>query len=153
MDATAISSVIAALLTFAGVVIANRYTARTARSASATTAEIESKKADTAAWKDLNEALSREIRRVREDSERDRERDRAEFERRLGSAMERIESLEREVRHERQERRQDRARVEALTQWGRAVVALLRDAGIEFPRPPHGIEDTDPGRHMLPVRG
>jgi hypothetical protein len=42
-------------------------------------------------------------------------------------------------------------RLDATVDWIRAVVPIMRAKGIEFPPPPRGILDTDPGG-ILPVR-
>jgi uncharacterized membrane-anchored protein YhcB (DUF1043 family) len=123
------------------VVIANRYTARTARAAQETTAEIEEKKLDAASWKDQVESWRSDVKELREQRAADSRR----FEEQLARQATRIDELTATVERQSGEIMRDRAHVTALVSWGRRVVALLREAGIAFPPPPPGVADTDPG--------
>lgn len=141
-------AVLGVIGTLGGVYVANRFTARTARAAQQTTAEIEAKKFDAASWKDQVDSWRADVKELREQRDADARR----FAEQLGRMQGRIDELAATVERQAGEIMRDRQHVTALVSWGRQVVALLREAGITFPPPPPGVADTDPGLRRARTR-
>lgn len=150
MDTSLVVALVGLVTSLGGIFIANRYTARTARQAQTTTAEIEQKKLDVASWQDQVKSWRDDVQTLREQ----RAADKAEYDREISKCNVRITELEEGRRADARQRAETQAHLDAVVAWGRMVVMLLHRAGIAYPAPPPGIQDTDPGRGTLrPVSG
>jgi hypothetical protein len=145
------TSIIVAVLgligSVAAVIIANRYTARTARRAADATERMEERKLDASTWKDQYEGWREDALKLRELRDADQaryENDRAHWEAKLNECNAKIDQLQQQMAVVARERVQEQAYLDALVAWCRVVVALLRQAGIAYPPVPPGITDTDP---------
>jgi septal ring factor EnvC (AmiA/AmiB activator) len=151
-----LTTVIASVLTLLGIVVANRYTARTARSAQEITATIEQEKLEVQSWKDLNAGLRDEVKRLRDSAKEDR----GDLERELELVRQRAEAhssdcsqkiaeirteLEEDLHRVKRERMRLALHLDHLVAWGRVIVAHARHNGWEIPAPPPMLADTDPG--------
>lgn len=141
MDSSVIIAIIALVSSLGGIVVASRYTARTARQAQETTKLIEEKKLDASSWQEQVKSWRDDVRQLREL----RAQDRADHETEMSKCMTRIDNLEEARRRDAQERARDRAHLDAFVSWSRMVAKLLRQADIAYPPPPPGVEDTSPG--------
>jgi hypothetical protein len=103
-------------------------------------------------WREDAKALRAERDSERERHQREMDALRTELlgdcESRVGRVSERIDQL---VENHARELAAVETRLDATVDWIRAVVPIMRAKGIEFPPPPRGILDTDPGG-ILPVR-
>ena len=109
------------------MVVANRYTAKTAREAQKTTAQTELAKLDIQRiqdWRADNQALRQQ-----------RIEDKHEFDKEIGEMKARLGDLEVENRQARTERI-------AFVSWARSIVLVLQDRQIPYPPPPVGVLDT-----------
>lgn len=155
VDVSVLTTIIASVLTLLGIVVANRYTARTARSAQEITAGIESEKLEVQSWRELNAGLREEVKRLRDDAKADR----GELERELEIVRQRAEyhssdctkkidqiraELEEDLRRVKRERMRLAQHLDHLVEWGRSVVSHARRNGWEIPAPPPMLADTDP---------
>lgn len=130
MDGSSIVSIVVALLSVAGVYIANRYTSKSAQAAQETTQQIEMAKLETArteGWRADNIELRKQ-----------REEDRKTYESNMREIVNRVEMLELDQKVSQRER-------QSIVAWARRIVDLLKESGIPYPPPPPGIMDTDPG--------
>lgn len=114
------------ILTVLGTAGVGIYTARSARAANRETLQL-------TGWKDLVTASRAEIKELRAQMEQDDKRHR-QVERELTLRIDRL-----AIKMEASERREN-----ALVQWARSVVRIMRDKNITFPSPPPGVENTDP---------
>lgn len=133
-------TVITAFIAYLGV----RYTQRLVSKASDATARLEQSKVDASAYGRARESyeaamrtqseqigdLSRQVAELRHNAREDH----AEME----ELRDRIEKLE-------VARRADRTTIQALSTYIRALVLLLRQAGVPYPPPPVALSETDPG--------
>lgn len=144
------SIVVAAIGLFGSVVavvIANRYTARTARRAADMTERMEERKLDASTWKDQYEGWREDALKLRELRDADQARyeaDRERWETKLTECASKIDLMQHQLALINSERAQEQAYLEAVVAWCRTVVNLLIQAGIAYPPPPPGIADTDP---------
>lgn len=145
MDPSVIVAALALVSSLGGIVVANRFTARTARQAQETTAEIERKKLDAASWADAVKLWQNDVVLLRQRISDDR----TEYETDTAKMQGRLEAMEEELRQVQRERIYDRHRIDALVVWSRTAVRMMREAGISFPQPPPGVTDTDPGSGAL----
>lgn len=132
----AVGSILVAMLGLVGVV----YTVRGARDAN-------QRSEQTVAWKAQIDALQKRADSWRDDVDAlraDRDEDRARHAEEIAAVREDLTKIQKQATEDRL------ARYE-LVHWARAVMALLRQAGITFPPPPPGVADTDPG--LTTVRG
>lgn len=141
MDTSLLVALVGLATSLGGIIIAQRYTARTARAAQASTAAIETRKLDVTSWQAQVEAWRADVKQLREL----RAEDKAEHEAEMARMQERIDGLDTKLRDASRERVRDRANMDALIAWARVVVGLLRQAELVFPAPPPGVTDTDPG--------
>jgi septal ring factor EnvC (AmiA/AmiB activator) len=160
VDTSVVLAIIALVSSLGGIVIANRYTARTARQAQVTTAEIEKDKIEQTSWRELNQGLREEVKRLRDDARADREEWAAQLEKVRTDALTHGHDCAKQLDRLRQQIEQDAARhnrdrahlarqVDALVDWGRAVVRQGRVHDWQLPSPPPALADTDP--HMIRV--
>lgn len=149
MEPSVLIAVLALISSLGGVVVANRYTARTAREAQETTAEIESKKLDASSWQEALKGWKDDVRQLRED----RAEDAARYEADLAKLQGRVNSLAEELEAVNRARVFDRTQIDAMVAWGRIVVQMMRTAGIAYPPPPPGIQSghTNP-EGFSPIR-
>lgn len=150
IDTSIVVAVIALLSSISGIVIANRYTSRNAREAAAKSASVEQSKLDEQRRQSLMDNMQEEINRVdamrkqdREEYRRVRDEDRAEFQAHKLECQARIRSLEEEQAMLRRERTSLTQQVDALIEWSRAVMRVMRNADVTYPAPPPGV-DNDP---------
>lgn len=147
MDTAIIIAVIGLVGSLGGVYLAQRITARTARQAAQTTAELETRKLDQATWQEqyqgwrddalkLRELLSAQEDRAREDRERSEQRI-SDLDKRLQILTRRLDDIQRE-------RAKERAQLDSIISWCRVVVVLLRQAGVAYPPLPPGVLDVPP---------
>lgn len=111
------------------MVVANRYTAKTAREAQKTTAQTELAKLDIQRineWRGDTESLRRQ-----------RLEDKQAFDKELSEMKARLGDLEVENRQARTER-------VAFVAWARSIVMVLRERDVPYPPPPLGVLDTGP---------
>jgi uncharacterized membrane-anchored protein YhcB (DUF1043 family) len=137
---------IGALVSIAVAIIANRYTSRTARQAQETTAELEDRKLDASTWKEQYQGWKDDAIKLREL----REQDRKDFETSINECKGLINELRAQIDWMKEDRMRDQAYLYSVNAWCRAVVVLLRDAGIPYPPPPRGLDATDP--HGFPAQ-
>jgi hypothetical protein len=140
MDPSVIVAVLALLSSLGGIVIANRFTARTARQAQETSAEIERKKLDASSWQEAVALWKDDVKQLRERLVEDDLRHELETTKLQG----RIDTMEEELRLVNRDRAFDRIRIDALVAWSRHAVTVMRNAGITFPNPPPGVEESLP---------
>lgn len=144
------SIVVAAIGLFGSVVavvIANRYTSRTARRAADMTERMEERKLDASTWKDQYEGWREDALKLRELRDADQARyetDRARLEDKLTECAAKVDRVHDQLVRINAERAQEQAYLEAVVAWCRTVVNLLIKAGVAYPPPPPGIADTDP---------
>jgi uncharacterized protein (DUF342 family) len=139
VDTSVIVAIIALIGSVSGVIIANRYTSRNARDAAAKSVLVEQSKLDEQRRQSLMDNMQEEITRLNEQRRKDRE----EFESELGKVNGRLTALSSEHDQYRRERGFLQQQVDTLILWSRAVVRVMRGAGVQYPPPPPGV-DTDP---------
>jgi hypothetical protein len=147
VDASVIVSIVALVSSIGGVYVANRFTAKTARQAQETTAEIESRKLDATAMVERDKAWKDDVDRLRARMYEDDQRHEQETAKLEG----RLQALEEELRLVNRQRAFDRAHIDAMVAWSRIVVGMMKEAGITFPPPPPGISDTLPPNLLKPI--
>ena len=149
MDVSVILAVIAMVSSLGGIVVANRYTARTAREAQRQSAEIEEKKLDSASWKESVNNWKDDVQQLRAA----RREDQVQYENDLSKLQSRLDALDEELKIVNRARAFDRAQIDAMVAWGRVVVAMMRNADIPFPPAPPGVaESIPPGHGFPPIR-
>jgi hypothetical protein len=141
LDPSVIVAVLALVSSLGGIVVANRFTARTARQAQETTADIERKKLDASSWQDAVKLWKDDVMQLR----KDREEDSVRHETEVIKLQSRLESMEDELRVVNRRGALLLARDDAMVAWSRVVVTIMREAGIVFPPPPPGVAETNPG--------
>lgn len=151
IDPSVIVAIIALVSSIGGIFIANKFTARSARDAQSKAATVEQNKLDEQRRQSLMDNMQEEINRIDEMRRRDRQEyitirdeDKEAFEAHRKDCAERISLLEDEQRRLRRERNTLSGRVDDLILWSRAVVRVMRNAGITYPPPPPGVDSTDP---------
>lgn len=147
IDASIIVAIIALIGTVGGVFIANKYTSNAAREAAAKSAVVEQSKLDEQRRQYLMDNMQEEITRLNDMRRKDRE----EFETRLSEMNTRMTVIATEHDQYRRERSFLQQQVDSLVMWSRAVVRVMRNAGVQYPPPPSGV-DTDPDG-FEPLRG
>lgn len=151
IDTSIVVSIIALVSSVSGIVIANRYTSRNAREAAAKSATVEQGKLDEQRRQSLMDTMQEEINRIdamrkadREEYKRVRDEDKAEFQAHKLDCTARIRTLEEDQAALSRERTFLSQQVDALVQWSRAVVRVMRNANVTYPAPPPGVDtDTD----------
>jgi hypothetical protein len=147
MDASVIVAVLALVSSLGGIVVANRYTARTARDAQKQAAEIEEKKLDAASWKQSIDNWKDDVQQLRAA----RNEDRVQYENELSKMKSQLEAMDEELKMINRSRAFDRAQIDAMVAWSRVVIAMMRSADIPFPPAPPGVADSlPPGRAGFP---
>jgi hypothetical protein len=147
MDASIVVAVLGLVGSVTAVVIANRYTSRTARKAAQATERMEERKLDASTWKDQYEGWREDALKLRELRDADQARyeaDRERWETKINDCVEKIDRMQAQLAVVARERAQEQAYLDALVAWCRIVVQLLRQAGVAYPPVPPGITDTDP---------
>ena len=147
MNASIIVATIGLIGSVTAVLIANRYTARTARRAAETTERMEERKLDASTWKDQYEGWREDALKLRELRDADQARyeaDRLRWEAKINECAIKVDQLSGQMAVVARERAQEQAYLDALVAWCRIVVQLLRQAGIAYPPLPPGVSDTDP---------
>jgi septal ring factor EnvC (AmiA/AmiB activator) len=146
IDTSVIVAILAAVASIGGIIVANRYTSRTARDAAAKSVLVEQGKLDEQRRQSLMDNMQEEITRVNEM----RKQDRQEFEARITETNARLTELSGEHDRYRRERSFLQQQVDSLVLWSRAVVRVMRGNNIAYPPPPPGV-DTDPDG-FAPIR-
>lgn len=130
-----VAAVIVAVLTAVGTVVVGVYTARSARAANRETAHL-------AGWRDQVESWRKDVEHLRQQRQEDRAAHHAEVVAlrndhagELANLRSRMDSLERRYAEARTE-------IRTLTAYARALITLLRQAGIAYPPPPGGLEEA-----------
>lgn len=146
-------NLIIAVLTFLGLCVGGFFTWRGARKTAEVTRSVARDANNLAADKQTVESLTNlvgtlreEVARVDKRAKEDREehdRHRQECKQEIGELNQRFEAMSQLRDDDRLEYRAEKARLEAqvdgLIKWGRQVVPIMREQGIEFPPPPPGI--------------
>jgi hypothetical protein len=148
MNTSIIVAVLGLIGSVAAVIIANRYTARTARRAADATERMEERKLDASTWKDQYEGWREDALKLRELRDADQARyeaDRAA----LGSQAQRVQRQDRPApgRSSPSWPGSGRRSRRTWTRWSPGAGSwwhLLRQAGVAYPPVPPGITDTDP---------
>ena len=146
IDPSVIVAIIALVSSVGGIIVANRYTSRNAREAAAKSVVVEQSKLDEMRRQSLMDNMQEEILRLNEM----RKADRTEFEARLAETNQRLSAISTEHEQYRRERSFLQQQVDTLVMWSRAVVRVMRGAGVQYPPPPPGV-DTDPDG-FAPIR-
>lgn len=137
MDSPLIVALMGALGSVLAVVIANRFTTRSARKAQQQSSDIERTKVDAQAYERAREnydaALTTQGRRI-VDLQKELADDRAESRSEIADCRARIRELD-------LARRSDRERIRALAAYLRTLIAILRQHDITFPTPPAEMDD------------
>lgn len=150
LDPSVIVAIIALVSSVGGIFVANRYTSKNARDAAAKSVIVEQGKLDEQRRQSLMDNMQEEITRLndmrrtdREEYQRVRQEDRDEFARRLAETNVKLATISTEHDQYRRERTFLQQQVDTLVLWSRAVVRVMRSAGVQYPPPPPGV-DTDP---------
>lgn len=146
IDTSVIVAIIALISSVGGIIVANRYTSRNARDAAAKSVQVEQSKLDEARRQSLMDNMQEEISRITEQRRKDRE----DFENELTKLNGRLTTISNEHEQYRRERSFLQQQVDTLIMWSRAVVRVMRGAGVQYPPPPPGV-DTDPDG-FAPIR-
>jgi hypothetical protein len=131
MNASEFVSLAISVVGFLGVIVANRFTSRTAKSAQEITAAAELAKATQSrddGWRSDNV----ELRKAQ-----------SEYRERIDHLSDRVDSLEDQNRMFLREKND-------IIIWARKIVDLLKNSGIPYPPAPPGVLDTDPGMRSQP---
>jgi spore coat protein CotF len=139
LDPSVIVAIIALISSVGGIIIANRYTSRNARDAAAKSVIVEQGKLDEQRRQSLMDNMQEEITRLTDMRRKDRE----DFEAELAKTNARLTTISTEHDQYRRERTFLQQQVDTLVMWSRAVVRVMRTAGVQYPPPPPGV-DTDP---------
>jgi hypothetical protein len=148
VDSSVLIAIIALISSLGGIIVANRYTARTARQAQETTAEIESRKLDASSWQESLKLWKDDVKVLREQIKEDNIR----YENDKAKMSGEIDAMREELRQVHKERTYDRVQIDAMVAWGKTVVVMMEKAGIPFPPAPRGILDTIPPGAMRPIQ-
>lgn len=147
MDPTIAVAVLALISSLGGIVVANRYAARGARSAQEAAQRIENTKVDAEAYKRAREsydaALKEQEQRIAR-LRKEMEDDRREHERDMAECLRRIERLEGDLERDRGRLRRLASDLAKLSAWARRLIRSLRSQGIAYDPPPIELGDTDP---------
>lgn len=151
MNSGVLTAVVMAVSAAAVAAITGWYSYRAARRNSEATRQVERDKLSTDSWERQVKAWREDVvalRQQRAEDSKIHEEHRKECSRQIGELTTEVRHLQRqrdsdEERHQ-TERQTVAAQLAVLVTWAKNVVVLLNSAGIAFPPPPPGIQDTDP---------